>query len=620
MTDGWWGTDGQWHAVAPETRAALQRSFGAADHPDGPPGGPATWFVRRGERPGLWSPGQVVLEDGGVVDVLDHLPPDLPFGSHRLVSEGGHVTHLFVVPDTIAGLARGWGWAVQLHAARSQASWGIGDLADLAALGAWSDRLGASVLAHSPLGATTPVVPLQFSPYYASSRRFISPLYLRVEDVAGAEQAADAVAGAAAAGRDLLRSTWIDRDAVWKLKLTALEAIWGVVRAGPSTRRLLDDATRDRALVDHARFCLLAELHRSGRSGFPASHAHPDRPEVAAAATEHADRVDFWCWVHLEAEQQLARAARAGVPMMADLPVGFDPDGSDAWADQDLLAEGCRVGAPPDEFNRAGQDWGLPPYVPWRLRAAGYAPWTDTLRRVVRHAGALRIDHVMGLFRLYCIPPGFPADRGGYVRQFGAELLELACMEAARAGVALVGEDLGTVEPEVREELSRRGVYGYRVGWFSDEAPASWPSRTVAMMSTHDLPTVSGLWTGADAADRERAGIPPDPDGDRTLRERLVRLVEAGGGTGGRDDARAVVLAAHRALAESGSDAVLATLEDALGVEHRPNLPGTVDEHPNWRVALPVPLERFDTAGAGELAAELSRRRPRSGPWGAAGA
>lgn len=603
VTDGWWGTDGAWHAVDPDVRAELHRALGADAHPDGPPEGPARWFVGEGDAPAVWSPGEVLVEDGGTVPVGDALPPDLPIGTHRLVSGGDHLTVLHVVPRRVRALARGWGWAVQLHATRSRSSWGVGDLADLATLARRAAEAGATMVAHSPLGATTPVLPVQPSPYYASSRRFTSPLYLRVEDVPGAHRAADAVARAAAASRALDGADRIDRDEVWRLKLGALGAIWDRVRHDADLRVAIDGTDGDGPLRRHATFCTLAEHHGGGRGAFPTEHAHPDRPEVAVFAARHGDRVDFWRWVQLLADDQTARAAAAGAPLLADLPVGFDPDGSDAWADQDLLATGCRIGAPPDEFNRAGQDWGLPPYVPWKLRAAGYEPWTDTLRRLLRGAGALRIDHVMGLFRLYCVPPGHDAGHGGYVRQPDAELLQLACLEAARAGASLVGEDLGTVEPAVREELASRGVYGYRVGWFDDDAPREWPERTVAMMSTHDLPTVAGLWTGTDAEDRERAGIPPDPHGDALLRHRLGTL----SGLGDDASARQVTLAAHAALATAGSDLVLATLEDAVGVEHRPNLPGTVDEHPNWRMALPVPIEDLDSAGASEITATLRR-------------
>ncbi|HPU39617.1 MAG TPA: 4-alpha-glucanotransferase, partial [Microthrixaceae bacterium] len=339
----------------------------------------------------------------------------------------------------------------------------------------------------------------------------------------------------------------------------------------------------------------------------------PASAGTLAAAGALANDVDRWIWTHVMIEEQLANACESGALLMADLPVGFDPDGSDAWVDQDLLALGCRIGAPPDDLGPLGQDWGLPPYVPWKLRAAGYRPWIETLRRIVAHAGMLRIDHVMGLFRLYLIPPGHDALDGAYVYSYGAELLDLACMEAVRAGASLVGEDLGTVEPEVQTAMAERGVYGYQVGWFTDDAPSDWPDNKVAMLSTHDLPTVAGMWTGADCAARAAAGLPEQTEADAVLRQRLEHLASIGGLDdpasipNGLAGAHEVSLTAHRAIAAAPSPLVIATLEDAVGQLSRPNLPGTVDEHPNWRVALPSRIDDLDLSGAAEIAAALDR-------------
>jgi 4-alpha-glucanotransferase len=618
IADGWWDTDGRWNEADPASRAALRRAMGGDEHPDGPPTGPSLWFVRPGDDRSVWSPGVLELDDGTRVEIADALPHDLPLGAHTLRSEGGHVTHVFSVPHRCRPIERSWGFSVQLPQTRSTESWGQGDLADLRELARWAADRGAAVLAHNPLGAPIPLPTQQPSPYYAASRRFWSPLYLRVEEVPGSELLGADLTAAARAGRELTSLPTIDRDAVWALKSAALRGIWERVRHAEETRTLLAAASGDDVQRDHARFCALAERHGGGWSRFPAELRHPSGRAVEDAAAELADDVERWRWIHLLTEAQLASAANAGVELMADLPVGFDPDGSDAWIDQDLLALDCRVGAPPDDLGPLGQDWGLPPYVPWRLRAAAYRPWIDTLGRVLRHAGALRIDHVMGLFRLYCIPPGAAALDGAYVYSYGTELLDLACMEAARAGAVLVGEDLGTVEPSVREAMVERGVYGYAVGWFEDDPPSSWRQRAVAMMSTHDLPTVAGLWTRTDAGDRATAGLPPMPQEDAELRARLARLASLGG----LEDperlpadaagARAVSLAAHRALADAASDLVVATLEDAVGQVRRPNLPGTVDEHPNWRIPLPALVEELDVAGAAELAGVLSERRPRS--------
>lgn len=608
ISSGWRGTDGDWHAIAPETLAALRSAQGAQQYPDGPPQDAHLWFVHPGETPELWSEGLISLADGGEVLAQTHLPSDLPLGAHELrPANGGPVTSLFVVPLRSLLPKRSWGWSTQLYATRSCNSWGQGDFVDLANLANWSEQTGASLLAHNPLGASLPLEHQQPSPYYASSRGFLSPLYLRVESVIGADLIGDQLTKATTAGRELNANPLIDRDRIWALKLSALDSIWAKVRNAPVVQHSLSIAVGDTALTQHAQFCALAEYHGSGWQDWPERYQHPDSQAVQEFCGEHADRVGFWRWLQIECEVQLSVAARAGSALMADLPVGFDPNGSDAWCNQDLLALDCKIGAPPDEFNQQGQDWGLPPFVPWKLRQAGYAPWLETLRRVLKHCDTLRVDHVMGLFRLFWIPEGMTPASGGYVSQFGAELLDLAVMEAARAGAALVGEDLGTVEEEVRTALSDRDVFGYRIGWFAEEDPERWPANTLGSLTTHDLPTVAGLWTGADTEQRSATAIPPDPSGDHLLRSRLARL--AGVAEDVELPAEQVVLAAYHSLAASGSDLAIVTLEDAVGVTQRPNLPGTVDEHPNWRTALPVLIEELDGTAAAIISADMRSAR-----------
>ena len=608
IADGWWGVDGGWHEVHPDTRAALEQAQGSDEHPGGPPSGDPVWFVRQGQPEPLLSAAVIEVEGGGEVDAPSQLPRDLPLGAHLLRPlDGGPATRLFVVADRAPRPQRGWGWSTQLYGLRSAASWGHGDLVDLGDLAARAATDGASLVAHNPLGATLPLERQQPSPYYASSRRFTSPLYLRVESVLGADLAADQVARAAAAGRELTSRRRIDRDAVWALKLSALDAIWDEVRDAQVVRESLAAVDGDDVLSAHATFCALVEHHGSGWSTWPVGHRHPARAEVRSFREQHADRVDFWRWIQVECDVQLAHASSTGAGLMGDLPVGFDPDGSDAWIDQDDLALGCRVGAPPDDLGPSGQDWGLPPYVPWKLRGSGYSSWIDTLRRSMRHCTALRVDHVMGLFRLFWIPPGADPAHGGYVYQYGTELLDLAVMEAVRSGATLVGEDLGTVEPGVREAMAARDVLGYRVGWFEDDPPAKWPATTLGMLTTHDLPTVAGLWTGADAAMRAEAGVAVDHEADQRLRGRLAELAGCPVDTTDVDE---VTVRAHAALASAGSDVVLATLEDAVEVRERPNLPGTVDERPNWRLALPATLDEIGAAGADRIAATMREARP----------
>jgi 4-alpha-glucanotransferase len=304
---------------------------------------------------------------------------------------------------------------------------------------------------------------------------------------------------------------------------------------------------------------------------------------------EHERRVRFHQWLQWVLDQQLAAAA-GEIGLVHDLPVGVQADGADAWAWQDAFAQGVSVGAPPDPFNRDGQDWAVPPFDPWRLRAAGYEPFIQTVRAGFRHGIGLRIDHVMGLFRLFWIPIGFGPSAGVYVRYPHRELLDIVALESERADTFVVGEDLGTVEDVVREELAARHILSYRLLWFEEGPPAEYREESLAALTTHDLPTLAGIWEGSD----------PDP----RVRERLRRYA---GVTEGRPTGE-VAEAAYEALARSPSRLLAATMEDALGVRERPNKPGTTTEWPNWSLALPLSLEelRRDPRPA-RLAAALRR-------------
>jgi len=312
---------------------------------------------------------------------------------------------------------------------------------------------------------------------------------------------------------------------------------------------------------------------------------------VARFATEYSERVAFHAWLQWLLDDQLARAGQA-LRLVTDLAIGFDGEGADAWAWQDLLAHGVTVGAPPDDFALDGQDWGLPPFVPHRLRAAGYAPFIETVRAGLRHAGGMRIDHVMGLFRLYWVPRGATARDGAYVRYPTDDLLAILALESERAGALVIGEDLGTVEPGVRERLLAERILSTRVVWFESGSPADYPRLAFAAVTTHDLPTVRGLWTGSDLREQTALGMRSNVEGTEALRTQLREL------TGLADDAPpdAVALAVHRRLAQAPSVLIAATLDDALGVAERPNLPGTTGERrPNWSFALPETLERIES-------------------------
>ncbi|MDB5104829.1 MAG: 4-alpha-glucanotransferase [Fibrobacteres bacterium] len=506
---------------------------------------------------------------------------------------------------------KAWGWSVQLYALRSEGSWGIGDLADLRRLGEWSAGLGAGFLQVSPLSAPQPVPPLQPSPYYPSSRRFLSLLHLRIEDVPGAERAAMDLGPLAAQGRALNREPLIDRDAVFRLKSKALELLWPWFRVGRGNRE--DRAAFERfaresgpGLDRFAAHAALAEEFGPDWKKWPEEWKRPDARAMALVADRYGDRMDFHRWIQWLLDVQLEKASLA-IALIKDLPIGFDPGGADAWAWQDCLDFGASVGAPPDLFNAQGQDWGLPPFIPRRLRASGYGPLRDTLRSVLRHAGGIRIDHFMGLFRLYRIPAGAKASEGSYVRYRHQEMLDVLAEECGRAGAFAVAEDLGTIEPVVRETMPERGILGSKVLWFETDPPRAFPHAALASLATHDLPTLAGRLHGRDDEEQAGLGLPVDPEGSWNAVERI--LAWAGLREDSRD--REIVYRVHRMLAESPCALVAATLEDALGVERRPNLPGTVVERPNWRIPLPLTLEAIERdPRVLEIASALDRRSP----------
>jgi 4-alpha-glucanotransferase len=370
-----------------------------------------------------------------------------------------------------------------------------------------------------------------------------------------------------------------------QLKMEALHRIFTALGpdAGGSTFRHWREAAGP-ALERWTHYCALAEAHGPSWRTWPVTLRRPDEPAVAEqAARVGEDHLRFHAWCQWLIDEQLREAGAGGaVDVLQDLAVGFEGGGFDAWCDQDLLALTCRIGAPPDELGPEGQDWGLPPYVPWKLRAAAFEPFREAVRAVLAHAGGLRIDHVMGLFRQYWLPPGAGPEAGGYVRFPAAELLDIIVIEASRQGAFVIGEDLGTVENEVSAQLRTRGILGTTLGWFEDIPPEEYEPATMAALTTHDLPTAAGVITGADSAAIHRLGR--RFDGARIL-ARLEAMAP---------DAVTVpetIVEAYRTLARAPTPLVLAQLDDAVCALARPNLPGTVDEWPNWCLPLPTGLE-----------------------------
>ncbi|MFH8836502.1 4-alpha-glucanotransferase [Streptomyces sp. NPDC017868] len=607
---------------------------------------------------------RVTTEDGAVLGGRDW--SGLPPGVHTVRAEapdGRAATGTLIVsPARVPGPSRrSYGLLVQLYSLLSTRSWGMGDLGDLRELVTWAGRAhGAGFVQVNPLHAGVPGAPSDPSPYRPSSRRFPDPVHLRIEEVpeyalVGPErrEELDRILAEAAELRErvLGKGALIDRDAVWEVKRRALELVLGSVDPGPGRRADFHDflAERGRALEDHATYQALAERHGPHWRSWPEELRTPRAAETAVRADPAlAARVDFHCRLAWLTDRQLAAAAAAAreagmaVGIVHDLAVGVHPEGSDAWAGQEAFAAGMSVGAPPDAFNSRGQDWGLPPWRPDALAAAGYAPYRGLLRELLRHAGALRIDHVMGLFRLWWVPEGREPTEGTYVRYDAEAMLAVLVLEAHRAGALVIGEDLGTVEPGVREELARRGVFGTSVLWFERDwagtgrpLPAGeWRAECVATATTHDLPPTAARLSGEHVSLRHRLGLlPGDLEHERAadaaetaewldVFERTGLLPEGPGGE------EAEIRAVHRFLLATPARMVGAWLPDAVGDRRPQNLPGTWDEYPNWRLPLagpdgqPLTLEQFAASPRAhallrELRARTTGGNARTAPPGA---
>lgn len=549
--------------------------------------------------------GTLRLEDGSEQQVSKSWPKDLPYGYHRWHGDDGRTCRVIVSPGRcyLPRKLHTWGWAAQLYALRSAGSWGMGDLGDLRELARWSsEEHKAGMLLINPIGATLPLAEQQPSPYSPSTRLYRSLLYLRMEDLPGIHELEE-FPELQRQGTLLNREPQIDRDRIFMLKMNALELLFQRFSGDPA----FDDYCREmgESLMRFARFNVLAEHRGTGWKRWPQQFRSPESPAVIRFAELRADRIRFHQWIQWQIDRQLA-AAGQHLSIMQDLPIGVDAEGADSWTWQDVLAEGCSVGAPPDLFNTAGQDWGLPPLIPHRLRDAGYEPFIQTIRAGLRHAGGLRIDHVMGLFRLYWVPADGGPREGAYVRYPVDDLLGILALESHRAKAFVVGEDLGTVEEGTRERLHDAQVLSYRVLWFEDEPPKDYPEMAMAAVTTHDLPTIAGVLTGADLQEQRSLGIAADQKSEEEIKERLLVAAEV-------DEEVPVdeaIVQTHEKLTEAPSMLVVATLDDALGVTERPNLPSAApDQRPNWSIPLPKMLEEIEEDERVRQVAEAMSKR-----------
>ena len=650
---------GQHHEVPEATLEAVLAAMGAGqDEPPGP--SPPVVVLRRGESSSQRSAhsflpperARLVLESGEERPLPAEPPGDLPLGYHRVEGDGWS-TMLVVapsrchLPEWLDRGGRAWGFAAQLYAARSRASWGFGDLGDLAMLAGpeVAGEVGAAFVLLNPLHAAAPTQP---SPYFPSTRLFRNPLYLRVEAVAELarldQESRARVAELAVAGRRLGLGARIDREAVYRLKDEALrrchQALDGVQErlAGLAAYRAATPG-----VDDFATFCGLQHEFGPDWRAWPAAYRHPGNAAARRWAADHPGEVRYHAWLQWLLEEQLAAVPPLPVGLLGDLAIGVDPAGFDAWTFQGELASGVTVGAPPDLLGPHGQDWGLPPFVPARLTATGYQPFARTVRAGMAGVQGLRIDHVMGLFRLFWVPEGLPPAEGTYVRYPAEDLLGVLALESERARALVIGEDLGTVAPGVRERLAAERVLSYRLAWFErDPDPgagrerpgggrrraADYPRLALTAATTHDLPTVTGFFSGEDLAHLHDIGVVSGADlagaaaSQQADREELADLLIAEGllAPEHADDLDELRVALHAFLARTPSMLVAATLEDAVATSERPNVPGTIDQHPNWCLPLPVLLDELAADPrvrrlAGVLAAERPLPRSADQSW-----
>ncbi|WP_130014741.1 4-alpha-glucanotransferase [Serinicoccus sediminis] len=570
-------------------------------------------------------PGQEDREVGGrpVRRVLLDVPTDLPLGWHEVVvrAAGEQARMPLVVTPTRlelpAGLeadgARAWGLMTQLYAMRSAASWGIGDLADLGEAGAWAAGLGADFVLVNPLHAAEPVGEMEPSPYLPTSRRFVNPVYIRVEDV-------PEVAYLSAAERQLVE--WhaddaqrylaldsIERDPVWAAKQAALRLVFRQPRSLRRSRAFEAYVEREgQGLVDFATWCAIAQEHGTSWRQWPQELQDARGEAVEAYRQEHATEVEFHCWLQWVLDQQLARVQRdlldtgMSLGVISDLAVGVHPDGADAWGLGDALARGVTVGAPADQYNQLGQDWSQPPWRPDKLAELGYAPYREMVRAALRDSGGLRVDHVIGLFRLWWIPQGAEPFQGTYVRYDHEAMIGILLLEAHRAGAVVVGEDLGTVEPWVRDYLRDRGVMGTSILWFERDwdgdgrllDPEAYRELCLATVTTHDLPPTAGYLEGVHIDLRSRLGLLDRPleveqEEEERSRDEVLTDLRRRGLLGERGEVSEQVEALHAFLARTPAKLLGVSVSDLAGDTRVINQPGTDEEYPNWRVPLAGP-------------------------------
>lgn len=522
-------------------------------------------------------------------------------GYHRLLHEGGETVialaprRCFSTGDIAPGF-RPWGVAVQVPSLRDDADRPFGDFGALASAAAALGECGADILAISPVHALFPADPDRFSPYGPSSRRFLNVVL------------ADPVLAGAEPEEGNSTSELIEWEEAIPRRMTELRHLFETME--PKERQSIAPPAGDvglHALHDalHAHF---AQKGMKGWRDWPQDYRSPNSPAIRAFAAEHEDEIAFYAWLQGLADRSLAKAQQAArnagmaLGLVSDLAVGVDPSGADCWRDPASFLEGLSVGAPPDLLGPEGQDWGLTTFNPLTLHATRFLAFRETLAAAMAHAGGVRIDHVLGFRRVWVVPHGAPSSEGCYLAMPQRDLANIVALESWRHRCIVIGEDLGTVPEGLRDEMADAGIYGMRVLWFErgeDDTftdPEQWDEQAAAMTSTHDLPTLAGWWQGRDIEWARKIGRsgqdPQERQAERMqLWQRIVRSGHAEGDPPADSDTFATAALAH--VADSACSIALVPVEDLLGLAEQPNLPGTTDEHPNWRRRLPGRIDRL---------------------------
>ncbi|MGK7863317.1 glycogen debranching protein GlgX [Falsiroseomonas sp. E2-1-a4] len=548
---------------------------------------------------------RLALPDGcAAAQRLVALPP-LPPGRHLLFDEAAPDRACLLsvaparcyMPPKLAGGGRGFGISAQIYGLRGARDQGIGDFSAVAEFARMAQDQGAMVAGLSPPHALFPTDRSRASPYHPSDRRFLDPIYIDVTALPGQADTLPGFETLAARGS-------VDHAAVWEAKRAVLLAAWRALGDEPQGLRAFRQAGGE-ALEHFCTFIAIADhVGHSDSRVWPAGLRHGEDVGLAAFRAEHADAIGFAAFQQWVADTQLAEAGRAGAGLYRDLAVGAAPDGAEIWSGDSRFLPGFSVGAPPDPFALDGQVWGLPPPDPRHGAALGHAPFARLIRANMRHAAALRVDHVLGLKRLFLVPDGARGSEGTYLAQPFEDLLGQLALESLQAKCLVVGEDLGTVPEGIGDALQSADVLSYRVLWFERHgprftAPDHWPARAAACVSTHDLATLAGFWTGADIAERAELGLLPDVAAAQAERAAdRAALIEAltdqrllppdASADGPMTDALAAAI--HGFVAATPSALLLAQAEDLAGETQAVNLPGTDRERPNWRLRLPVPV------------------------------